>query len=71
MHDLMNTYTSSSILSNIDPAGVFLVTSVKGFNLFSLSALFLSQNASLVYSQRSIYVVLFSLVLKWYLSASN
>ena len=44
--DLVFTSTSSFILSDIDPSGVFLMTSVKGLNLSPLKSLFIALNVS-------------------------
>ena len=59
----MYPYTSSLILSDIEPDGVCLVASVKGLKLFNLCYPFIAQSASPFCSHCKICFILILLVI--------
>ena len=61
--DLMYTSNLSLIFNKIDPAGVYLLTSINTLKFNTLIFLFISRHAYLVCSNFTIYVIALSLIL--------
>ena len=67
--DFIDLFTSSHILSDTNPSGIFSVTSIKGLKLFPLIALSIYHKDPPICSHWTICVILLYIVLSQYLPA--